>query len=71
MIKVNYFYFKLSLDLYLKLSLNPYLKLSLDLNLLSIGKIDYISTPLKLIPQTFQYIYKMRIIINLQNLISL
>ena len=48
-IKVNYFYPKLSLDFYLKLSLDSYLKLSLNLSLLSIEEVDYTSTLLKLI----------------------
>ena len=56
---------------YLKLNLDLYLKLSLNLNLLSVKEADYINTLLKLIPQTFQYIYKIRIMINLQILISL
>jgi len=46
-------YLKLNLNPYLKLNLNPYLKLSLDLNPLSIEEVDYVSTLLKLIPQTF------------------
>ena len=63
MMKANHL--KLNLNPYLKLNLNPYLKLSLDLNLLNMEEINYASTLLKLIPRIFQYIYKMRIIINL------
>ena len=55
MIKMNYFYFKPSLNLNFKLSLNfnPKLslnlnfKLSLDLNLLSVEEVDHTSTLLK------------------------
>jgi hypothetical protein len=39
-------------------------KLSLDLSLLSIEEVNYINTPLKQIPQISQFIYRMRIIIN-------
>ena len=51
MMRVNYLYFKLSLNFNFKLSLGPNLKLSLDLSLLSIEEADYISTLLKQILQ--------------------
>ena len=50
---------------YLKLSLDLYLKTNLDFNLLSIKEADHTNTPLKLILQTFQYIYRTKIIVNL------
>ena len=64
MMRTNYLYLKLSLNLNLKLSLNLNLKLSLDFNLLSTEDIDYINTLLKQILQTSQFICRMRIIIN-------
>ena len=80
MMKVNYPYLKLSLNLNLKLSLNlnlklslnPNLKLSLDPNLLSVEEVDYVSTLLKQIPRISQFTYRTRrTMINLQILISL